>query len=66
MVLTISVMVMVIIPAALHCIVTNSKNISSDELEYAKQNKVKIMVAKLHTNWPRLSDGSITGIEEVA
>lgn len=46
-------------------LVTNSNNITSDVIEYAKQNNISIKLAKLHTNWQRRSDWSVTSLEEV-
>jgi hypothetical protein len=45
--------------------VTNSRKISKEAIEYAKPNKIKIMVAKLNANWRRRSDWSITDLEEL-
>ena len=43
-------------------LVTNTPNIKSEVVEYAKKNSLKIMIASIPSNWHRRSDWSISNL----
>jgi hypothetical protein len=46
-------------------LVTNTQNIESEAINYAKKNNIQIMVASLPTNWHRRSDWSILDLRRL-
>ena len=46
-------------------LVTNTQNIESEAIEYAKKNNVRIMIATIPSNWHRRSDWSILNLKRL-